>query len=138
MGARPEMVLLMTHAEVVAALRERYPAPEYAFFTEVPDEVGFGNRMDALAMAMWRSRGLEIHGFEIKCSRSDWLREKKRPHKADGFFSRSGEDRSGVHCRHSEEGWSGRKHFAIRRQLGKATVPASSHLGGTEAKRGIR
>ena len=46
--------------------------------------VGFpSSRIDALAMAMWRSLGLEVHGFEIKLSRSDWLREKRQPFKAE-------------------------------------------------------
>jgi len=36
-------------------------------------------------MSMWPSRGLEINGFEIKASRSDWLRELKNPAKAEAI-----------------------------------------------------
>ena len=38
------------------------------------------------AMGLWPSRGLHLHGFEIKVSRSDWLRELKSPAKADKMF----------------------------------------------------
>lgn len=38
---------------------------------------------DALAMAVWPSRGLELHGFEIKVSRQDLMRELKDPSKAE-------------------------------------------------------
>jgi len=34
-------------------------------------------------MNVWPSRGLALVGFEIKASRSDWLRELKKPEKAD-------------------------------------------------------
>ena len=38
---------------------------------------------DAIAMNLWPSRGFAIHGFEIKVSRADWLRELEHPDKAD-------------------------------------------------------
>ncbi|KWK71684.1 hypothetical protein WM15_34775 [Burkholderia ubonensis] len=37
---------------------------------------------DAVAMNLWPSRGLVIHGMEVKVSRSDWLRELKDPSKS--------------------------------------------------------
>lgn len=37
---------------------------------------------DAVAMNLYPSRGLEIHGFEVKASRSDWLSELKNPAKS--------------------------------------------------------
>lgn len=40
---------------------------------------------DALAIDTWESKGLEIHGFEVKCSRSDWLTELKQPEKSEPF-----------------------------------------------------
>lgn len=43
---------------------------------------------DAIAMNMWPSRGLTLHGFEIKVSRSDWVRELKDASKADAFMHR--------------------------------------------------
>lgn len=72
--------------DVCAALRLRYPTNEYAIAFEVPHEVGGGNRRaDCVVMNLWRSRGLEILGFEVKVSRSDWLSELKKPEKADSL-----------------------------------------------------
>lgn len=75
----------MTYDEVVAALRARYPERSWAFFEQVRNGTGYGaNRTaDAIAMGLWPSQGLELHGFEIKCYRGDWLRELKKPQKAD-------------------------------------------------------
>lgn len=74
----------MKTADIKAALRSRFIAPEWAIFFEVADGTGSNQRRwaDAVAMNMWPSRGLEIHGFEIKVSRSDWLRELKDPAKS--------------------------------------------------------
>lgn len=71
--------------DVHAALRERFSAPEWAILFEVANETGgtATRRADAIAMSLWPSRGLEIHGFEIKVDRRDWLRELKAPKKAE-------------------------------------------------------
>ena len=70
------------------ALRDRYHQPEWSLFFEVPDGTGANQRRraDAVAMNMYPSRGLEVHGFELKCSRPDWLRELKKPQKAEPIF----------------------------------------------------
>lgn len=73
-------------AEVRALLRERYAAPAWAFLEEVRNGTGYGRTVrtaDALAMSLYPSAGLHLHGFEIKVSRADWLRELKAPDKAD-------------------------------------------------------
>lgn len=75
-----------TSAHVTALLRERYAAPEYAFLPQVRSRTGYSGPIrtaDALAMSLYPSRGLELHGFEIKVSRGDWLRELKEPDKAE-------------------------------------------------------
>jgi len=75
-----------TAAQVTALLRERYAAPEFAFLPQVRSRTGYGGPIrtaDAMAMGLYPSRGLELHGFEIKVSRSDWLRELKEPDKAE-------------------------------------------------------
>lgn len=74
----------MNTAEVVATLREMYPVKEYAFLEEVPNATGFGaNRhADVVVMSLWPSRGMEITGFEVKVSRSDWMRELRNPGKS--------------------------------------------------------
>jgi hypothetical protein len=71
---------------VFGALRSRFPAPEFAYFEEVRNSTGFARVVrtaDAIAMGLWPSRGLELHGIEVKVSRSDWLREKEDPAKAE-------------------------------------------------------
>lgn len=77
----------MKTADIKAALRARFCAPEWAIMFEVGDGTGMNQRRwaDAVAMNLWPSRGLEIHGFEVKASRSDWLRELKNPAKAESI-----------------------------------------------------
>lgn len=72
--------------KVQKALQRRYGAPAYALFFEVADKTGSANRYaDAMAMALWPSRGLKLLGFEIKVDRRDWLRELKNPAKAEAM-----------------------------------------------------
>lgn len=74
----------MHAGDLLDRLRRRYPAPQYALFAEVGDETGGRTRSaDAIAMGLWRSRGIELQGFEIKVDRRDWLRELKNPTKAE-------------------------------------------------------
>jgi hypothetical protein len=83
--ARPEKPL--TEAELIVLLRDRFAAPEYAFMPHVRNGTGYTRRTtrtaDALAMSLWPSRGLDLHGFELKSSRADWLHEKDYPEKAE-------------------------------------------------------
>lgn len=66
-------------------LRERYLAPEWAIFFEVANGPGSLLRRyaDAIAMSLFPSRGLDIHGFEVKVNRGDWIKELKQPEKAE-------------------------------------------------------
>lgn len=77
---------------MLTRLRARYSdrggnGEAWAFVSHVRNAAGFesSRTIDALAMALWPSRGLTLHGFEIKCSRADWLRELREPAKADAF-----------------------------------------------------
>jgi hypothetical protein len=80
-----------TEREMISMLRQRHVkagnggSGEYAFLAHVRNEAGFNatRTFDAVTVSLWPSRGLEIHAFEIKCSRSDWLRELKNPAKAE-------------------------------------------------------
>lgn len=74
----------MSAADIRAAIVKRCPGPEWVTAFEVPDDAGFDKRRsaDAVAMNTWPSRGLEIHGFEIKVSRTDFLRELRDPAKS--------------------------------------------------------
>lgn len=77
---------MKTH-ELNSRLRRKFQPEEWALFFEVPRATGGGARsMDALAVNLWRSRGLLWHGFEVKVSRGDWLRELKDPAKAETFI----------------------------------------------------
>lgn len=73
---------------VYRALRNRFKAPEYAVLPGVRNATGYGQsrEIDALMMGLWPSRGLHLHGVEIKVSRSDWLRELRNPNKQEAIF----------------------------------------------------
>lgn len=75
--------------DIIAVLRAQFPSPEYAFFEQVANGVGWGARRwaDAVAMGIWPSRGLLLHGFEIKVDRADWKRELKNPAKAEAVYA---------------------------------------------------
>jgi hypothetical protein len=77
-------VTRLCSAECVEALRVRFGPPAFAFMEQVAN--GTGSRIsrwaDAVAMSIWPSRGLAVHGIEIKVDRQDWLRELKNPKKS--------------------------------------------------------
>lgn len=76
-----------TSDDVFSALRKRYPPPAWLLLEEVRNKTGYSGGperfADAIAMSLWPSHGLELHGFEVKVSRNDWLRERKAPEKAE-------------------------------------------------------
>lgn len=77
----------MNTSQVRSLMRVKYAAPEWAYLEEVANGTGghCGRHCDAMAMSLWPSRGLHLHGFEIKVSRSDWTRERKNPAKAEAI-----------------------------------------------------
>jgi hypothetical protein len=87
--AEPAEPIKPTTPAVMVALRERFCPPEFALFEEVGDSgSSSGTYADAVAVNMWASRGYAITGFEVKVSRSDWLRELKSPEKAEAVITR--------------------------------------------------
>lgn len=74
----------MTAHEIEALLTKKYAAPVHALFFQVANGTGAhqASYADALAYNLFPSSGHKIEGFEIKISRSDWLRELKQPEKA--------------------------------------------------------
>lgn len=79
---------VMTEGQVFTALRERYPAREYALLEQVRNGTGYSRitrTADAIALSLWPSRGLMLHGFELKRYRGDWKREKDAPEKAEAI-----------------------------------------------------
>lgn len=67
----------ITTPEIIAKLQSRYPQNRGQWASIVEFE-----KIDFLAVATWQSLGFAVHGHEIKASRSDWLRELKKPYKA--------------------------------------------------------
>lgn len=76
----------VTSADIRKAMLSRWTAQEWAIMWEVAPATGaVGNQRyaDAVMMSLWPSRGLELHGVEIKVSRADWKREAADPTKAE-------------------------------------------------------
>ena len=76
----------LSNDDLMELLRSRFPPPAWAFIPQVRNATGFVNiarTADAIAMSLYPSRGLDLHGFEIKINRSDWLKELKTPEKAE-------------------------------------------------------
>lgn len=69
-------------------LQGRFNPREYTLLAEVRDAAGFhaSRSADFIAVNLWPSRGLAIHGIELKSSRSDWLSELKKPAKQEAIF----------------------------------------------------
>lgn len=77
----------MNTKELLRILSEEYPPMICAFLPEFRGGTGWAReqRSDAIAMHLWPSKGLELIGFELKVSRSDWLHEVKNPQKAQAI-----------------------------------------------------
>lgn len=74
----------MTEFELFQALRPHYPPQQFALLPQVGSSTGIvGRHCDGLALGLWPSRGLHLHGFEIKSYRGDWMRELGNPEKAE-------------------------------------------------------
>jgi hypothetical protein len=69
--------------DVIQALRRKYDTSRGNWANIVEFE-----RIDFLAVGCWASTGYDVHGHEIKVSRSDWLRELKKTGKADSQMIR--------------------------------------------------
>jgi hypothetical protein len=78
----------MTASDVRAGLRRRWPEGEYLHIEEAPDDaMRQGRKLDQLVVSLWRSRGYELDGIEVKVSLADWRRELKDPGKADWWWA---------------------------------------------------
>lgn len=77
----------MTSSTIRTAMAKRWAAPQWAIMWEVADGTGARarRRADAVMMSLWPSAGLELHGVEIKISKSDWKREAKDPTKSEAI-----------------------------------------------------
>lgn len=75
-----------TEQEVLEILRKKYSEEGWVYIEKVRNATGYSGKTrtaDAVAMSVWPSRGLHLHGFEVKVSRTDWLSELKKPAKAE-------------------------------------------------------
>lgn len=84
-AARPRISIPADRIE--AQLAKRFKAPEFAFMPQLNQGTGVnaGRRADAVAFSLWPSRGLHLHGFEIKVSRNDLAQELRQPAKAEAI-----------------------------------------------------
>lgn len=78
----------LSSEEIKRLLKAKYDEPAFAFFTEVGNGTGSNcsRYADAVAFSLYPSTGLEMIGFEIKVSRSDFLNEMKNPSKANDIM----------------------------------------------------
>jgi hypothetical protein len=84
---RRETRIKLKAEDIVKLIRQRYPNnrpdgfQKYAVLEQVPATTGYGQRrwIDAVVFDLWPSEGLLRSAFEIKVSRSDFLRELQNP-----------------------------------------------------------
>jgi len=95
---KPAKPARLTAGDMRLAMIKAFGAPEWAIMWEVGNATGAGVRgwADAVMMSLWPSRGLELHGVEIKISRADWKREAAKPDKAEKIAAYC--DRWWIHC----------------------------------------
>ncbi len=143
----PEPRRPLTEADVLAMLRQKLTKPgnggagEYALLPQVRNAAGFdaSRTFDAVAVSLWPSRGFSIHCYEVKCSRSDWLRELKEPAKAEAAarhcdrFSIVASDASIVKDGELPPTWG----LLVVRGAGLRTVVAAPLLPGADPKRPV-
>lgn len=87
MTKKPERAKPLTAEDLFHLLEERYPIPSWALLPQVANMTGGGSRYaDGIAMSCWPSMGMEVHGFEIKCYRGDWLHEIRNGQKSQPIF----------------------------------------------------
>lgn len=75
----------MSAPNLMEMIRRRHDGPAWIVIDEVGNGTGshVSRHADAVALGIWPSQGYEIHGYEIKVSRSDVQKELRDPSKAD-------------------------------------------------------
>lgn len=119
-----------TEASMIDLLHQRYNTrsqgvgSRYVCMAHVRSDAGFDAQRtaDFMALDLWPSQGLVLHGHEVKISRSDWLNELKDPEKAGAFIPHMDywwlviADKSMVRAGELPEGW-GMMHVGTDGQL---------------------
>jgi len=79
----------MKEPDLIKCLIARYNKYNWILFSHVRRYNGYDSSKlriaDALALNLYPSKDCEIHGFEIKCTRGDWLSELKNVDKTNEF-----------------------------------------------------
>lgn len=85
-SAKPDPVPVSAD-DLRGRVRARYATNGCVVLEEVRNAGGFNasRAVDMLAMETWPSKGYVTRAFEIKVTRSDWLRERADPSKAEAF-----------------------------------------------------
>lgn len=80
----------ITASDVQRLLYKKHPSPAWATAGEVADATAgrASRRCDFLAVGCWPSKGLHVHGFEVKVTRSDWQSEMQDLQKSWTFQRR--------------------------------------------------
>lgn len=73
----------LTAYDLVERLRAKYPSDAYAVLEQMANGTGTncGSWIDVAVFSLWPSKGIWRAAYEIKVSRSDWLRELSDPTK---------------------------------------------------------
>lgn len=89
---------MTTEKEIIDAIIKRYAfnkvRPRYVVAVQVHDAAGFNfrRRLDAVVLDTWPSKGMSLHGMEIKVSKADLRKELVDPAKMEQFIERTGLD----------------------------------------------
>ncbi len=77
----------MNSGAIESLCRLHFAPPHFAYLTQVRNGTGFSRKTartaDAVAMGTWPSRGIHLHGIEIKVDLQDFKREIANPEKAE-------------------------------------------------------
>lgn len=82
----PKRAQPLGEAALIDLLFEGFAPPRYVLLPHVRNSTGYSGQIrtaDAVALGMWPSDGMALIGFELKSSRSDWLRELAQPAKRE-------------------------------------------------------
>lgn len=75
----------MSYPDIMTALRAKYQEPEWALLFEVRNQTGFSSNTvrtaDAVAVNLYPSKGMYLHGFEVKRTRQDLMNDLRNPDK---------------------------------------------------------
>lgn len=77
----------ITSSDIKLGIRSSRGAGYQTFF-EVGNDTGarVSRHADAVSIGIWPSTGHQVHGFEVKISRTDFLNEMKDPAKSQAIF----------------------------------------------------